>query len=100
MQPAAPFINEPITPIELGPPQAGLVVAPTGFSWRGQDYKIVEVLAAAKGFGHDRSHNSPERYLDKQWFECRLDNNQIAKIYFERRNRGGRHRWWIYSLKN
>lgn len=93
----SPFINEPIEP-ELSAPKGGLVSAPTAFTWRDQRFEI-QSAQMSKGFGSDRTHNSPERYLDKQWFACQLNDGRTAMIYFERRSRGGRHRWWLYSLE-
>ena len=92
------FINEPIEPTGLSISPAGTPQAPTGFKWRGHGYTIDHVIEAKRGVNNDRTHGSGELYVHRHWFTCKLSDNQIARIYFERQSRGGRHRWWLHSI--
>lgn len=98
------FVSEAITP-EAGtfalPAAVGEPALPRWFKWRGNSYEVRAVLRAWKEHDPDRTHGGGELYLRKHWFEVRVDDESVMKIYFQRQPMSGRAakaRWWLYSV--
>jgi hypothetical protein len=72
---------------------------PREFHWRGERLEIVSVLRCWKQTGQCR-HGSGEQYLRRHWYEVVTTGHGVARIYFDRTQRGGRKtpRWWLFSL--
>ena len=98
------FISEAIIPDaqSFGRPVAiGEPALPQRFTWRKQKFEVREVVRAWKEHEPDRTHGSGELYLRKHWFEVRVDDGSVMKIYFQRQPMSGRTakaRWWLYSM--
>lgn len=98
------FVSEAITP-EAGtfglPTAVGEPALPRRFKWRERSYDVREVLRGWKEHQADRTHGSGELYLRKHWFEVRVDDGSVMKLYFQRQPMSGRSakaRWWLYSI--
>ena len=104
------FISEPIVPeagsFATGPMTRGLAALPAAFVWRGRRYAIVECLEQTKQSAPEGHRAGNERYLRRQWFVVRLDNDAVARIYFERQARPGasarsaKNRWFLYTISS
>jgi SAM-dependent methyltransferase len=99
------FISEAITP-DAGsfglPAVAGEPALPRRFAWRQRTYEVREVVRAWKEHEPDRTHGSGELYLRKHWFEVRVDDGSVMKLYFQRQPASGRAakvRWWLYTRR-
>jgi hypothetical protein len=98
------FISEAIIPDAASfgrPATVGEPTLPQRFTWRKQKFEIREVVRVWKEHEPDRTHGSGELYLRKHWFEVRVDDGSVMKIYFQRQPMSGRSakaRWWLYSL--
>jgi phosphoribosylglycinamide formyltransferase-1 len=97
------FVGEPIVPdratYDPSRMAAGEPGLPARFSWRGQTFRVVEVLKSWRQTGSCR-HGSPESYVRKHWYEVLTDSGATMKLYFERqpRSRSDRgKRWWLFS---
>ena len=99
------LISEPLEPMSgffntsaMARGEPGL---PCGFTWRGRELAIAEVLDQWKGSGASRE-GSREQYLRKHWFKIRTKDHQIMTLYFDRQARSvgqQKHRWWLYTLE-
>ena len=97
------LVSEPIIPLAgsadlatMGRGEPGL---PAGFTWRGQDYAVEEVLETWKQAGLGRGATT-EKYLRKHWFKFR-SGGQILTVYCDRLPRDPRHperRWTLYGI--
>lgn len=98
------FISEAITPDETSfelPRTIGEPALPRRFKWRKKSYEVRQVLHAWKEHEADRTHGGSELYLRKHWFEVRVDDGSVMKLYFQRQPMSGRSakaRWWLYSI--
>jgi hypothetical protein len=98
------FISEAITPEESSfelPSVIGEPALPRRFKWRGRTYEVREVVRAWKEHEPDRTHGGGELYLRKHWFDVRVADGSVMKIYFQRQptsRRAAKARWWLYSI--
>ncbi|NNM25965.1 MAG: hypothetical protein HKO59_08265 [Phycisphaerales bacterium] len=97
------FISEPITPDPGSFATAGMVQGlagmPTGFTWRGDHYGIIECLEHSKRSAREGHTAGGELYLRRQEFLVRLDDGRRATLYVERQARGrSRQRWFLYTI--
>lgn len=87
--------------------------APDGFTWRGQSYRVVELLA--EWFDYERrgryarnmqpQHAAAARAkgswgVGKFYFRVRVDGGRIFDLYYDRAPKGSDHRkgdWFIYQ---
>lgn len=98
------FISEAITPEadSFGMPAGvGEPALPRRFVWRRRTYEVREVVRAWNEREADRTHGSGELYLRKHWFEVRVGDGSVMKLYFQRQPMSGRaakSRWWLYTL--
>jgi hypothetical protein len=96
------FISEPIIPAPgtadtraMGRGEPGL---PKRFTWRDEDYAVVETLASWKSSA--REGGVGELYLRRHWYKIRTDGGERMTLYCERqaRSRARRKmRWFLYS---
>ncbi len=99
------FISEPIEPDRdtfdaerAGKGEPGL---PRQFKWRGEEYRIAEVLATWKTTSPCRS-GSLENYVRKHWYRVCTENGDVMTLYCNRQTsrRAGKAggRWFLYSI--
>jgi hypothetical protein len=100
------FVGESITPVMHGAAGAPVVpgepIIPSGFTWRGREYRVESVLERWKESGPCR-HGSPERYVRKHWYRIRMTDGTQMEIYFERQARSSRERkrrWWLFAVSD
>ncbi len=67
---------------------------PSTFRWRTVELPVLELMATWRSTKADRGDD----YLAKHWYEIRTDANRRAVVYFDRKARAGRPRWWLYSI--
>jgi len=99
------FISEPITP-DVGTFDAASLArgepgVPTGFTWRGAHYEIVELLDAWKE-SEAEDHAGGERYYRKRFFKVRVGTNEAMTLYCLRHTKPGqaaKKRWWLYTIE-
>jgi hypothetical protein len=97
------FISEAITPDGTSfvlPAATGEPALPRRFIWRQRAFEVRAVVRAWKEHDPDRTHGSGHLYLRKHWFEVRVDDGSVMKLYFQRQPSSGRaakSRWWLYS---
>jgi len=75
-------------------------VMPAGFTWRGREYAVDQVLESWKETDPCR-HKSGEMYLRKHWYRIRISDGREMKIYLERQPRKGSRgedRWWLVTI--
>ena len=103
MGPPEEFIAEPLEPhtgtFDTTRMATGSPGLPLGFTWRGESFRIAEVLAEWKQSGPGTG--GKERYLRKHWYRIRTASGLEMKLYFERQARSGRERtrrWWLFSV--
>ena len=91
-----PLFETAVASVVVGEP-----VVPSGVVWRGTAYPVVRLLAVDKGIGAC-THLSGEQYVRKHWYRFETTEEQVFRIYFERRARSGsqsKGRWWLYSVE-
>lgn len=98
------FISESITPdagthdtAAMARGQAGL---PTGFTWRGTHYAIVETISEWKA-SEAEDHAGGERYYRKHFWRVRVDSGETMTLYAVRHTKPGenaKRRWWLYTI--
>jgi hypothetical protein len=101
----ARFISEPIEPdrdtFDTDRAARGEPGLPRKFTWRGEEYRIVEVLTTWKTTG-PCSSGSPEKYVRKHWHRVRTENGDTMTLYCSRQpsRRAGKIKggWVLYSI--
>ncbi len=95
---AARFVGAQLTPAATYVASVPVVVGepplPRSFRWRSSDLPVLEVVASWRSTKTDRG----DAYLAKQWYEIRTAGGRSAIVYFDRKARAGRPRWWLYSI--
>ena len=100
------FISEPIKP-EAGTFDAAAMARgepglPAAFVWRGETYRVANVLESWKSTGPD-SWGGTERYVRKHWHRIRTTAGETMTLYFDRQPRSGntksRQRWTLFSMR-
>ncbi|MHC4561159.1 MAG: DUF6504 family protein [Planctomycetota bacterium] len=98
------FVGEALEPLEGSFTTAGVApgepLLPARFRWRGEEYRLAEVVRKWKSSSPCR-HGSREVYLRKHWYHIRTTDGSEWTIYFERQARSGgkkTRRWWIYTV--
>ena len=87
LEPAATFIDS-------GALSRGEPPLPVAFLWNGASLRIAAVVKTWRSLKTDRGDD----YLAKHWYEIRLEDGRCAVIYFDRKARVGRPRWWLYTI--
>ncbi|MBN2582590.1 MAG: cytoplasmic protein [Planctomycetes bacterium] len=98
------FVSEEIQPAAgsfaaaaMARGQPGL---PEQFSWRGTEYRVVELLRQWKTTGPCHS-GSDELYVRRHWFHVRVEPAAEMTLYCDRQARNTRRpkaRWWLYTI--
>ncbi|HTV73286.1 MAG TPA: DUF6504 family protein [Candidatus Acidoferrales bacterium] len=92
------FVSEPIDPVagafDPATMSRGEPALPPEFRWRDEHLVVAAVLRVWRSTKLDRG----DAYLARHWFEIRTDDGRKAVIYFDRQARGGKHRWWLYTI--
>jgi hypothetical protein len=108
------FIGEPVEVyFEKPPALEKSPTAPNSFTWRGQVYRIEQILSEWVDFRrHDRmARNMQPQHatlasrrgswgVGKFHFQVRTDSGQIFELYYDRAPRDADHRkgdWFIYQ---
>ncbi len=100
--PPEQFISEPITPVPGAFDPRGIAQGepgmPARFVWRGEEYRVDEVLAVWKTSGPEATG---EVYLRRHWWELRTTTGLVMKIYFERQKnrKNAKDRWFVYTVR-
>ena len=105
--PAREFVSEEIQPVASSFDVGGMSRAepglPARFTWREEEWAVVDVLERWKESGVCKTHFQ-DIYLRKHWFRVRAHNGHDLRtmtIYFDRQARRGisaKKRWWLYSI--
>lgn len=106
MTPSAELISEAVTPdagtFDAAAMARGEPGLPSGFTWRGQRFAIVELLETWKQSEAWDHTAGGQRYYRKRFYRVRIDSGQIMTIYALRQTKPGenpRKRWWLYSIE-
>lgn len=99
------FVSEPIVPLQgtfdvqaMGRGEPGL---PSGFTWRGACYDVVERLAQWKHSSREGSRAQGELYLRRHYYKLRMSDGAAWTVYFTRQPSPGgspRQRWFLYEI--
>lgn len=99
------FVSEPIRP--LGSPADAASLSrgepglPTGFSWRGEERRVVDVIERRKGLKEESF--SGERYVHRHEYRLRMSDGTIWNVYFARQAgkspRKKPHRWFLQTIE-
>ena len=98
------FISEPIEPV-VGTVQAAAMTRgepglPGAFVWRGEEYRVSEVLEKWK---QADARDCNEKYTRKHWYRVRTDADEVLTLYFLRKASSAKRpkaRWFLYSLES
>ena len=98
------FISEPIEPVRGTTEPTRMAIGepalPGKFTWRGDQYTVVEVLLKWKQTGPAKGgHEST--YLRKHWYRVTTDRGIEMTIYFQRQPSSrakAKERWHLYSI--
>lgn len=98
------FISEPITPVPGTTDTARMAVGepalPGRFTWRGEQYAVLEVLAIWKQAGPSKGGQG-SIYLRKHWYRVKTDAGIEMTVYFQRQPASrarAKDRWYLYSI--
>ncbi len=101
------FISEPIDPD--GPPPTGRGPAigephlPGAFVWRGQSYRVGELIASWKQSSREGGRAGGEAYLRRHVYKLLMDDGATWTLYFTRQapSSGRRSaRWFLYTRES
>ena len=92
------FISEPLRPsaefVDTGALSRGEPPLPREFH-RGDELLAIDgIIKTWRSTNTDRG----DVYLARHWYEVRLHDGRIGVIYFDRKARGERPRWWLYTI--
>ena len=103
--PSEQFVSEAIEPVagtaDIRAMSRGEPGLPARFTWRGREYRVVEVLSSWKTSGPCRSGGG-ELYLRRHWHRVLTEPRGVMRIYCERQASNPRRpkaRWWLYSIE-
>ena len=99
------YISEAITPdpgtADTFAMARGLAGLPSGFTWRGQHYKLGSILKQWKCSEPEGHRQGAERYYRKHYFQVRVDSGQTMTLYVVRHTKSGeppKRRWWLFTI--
>ncbi|MCG8585180.1 MAG: DUF6504 family protein, partial [Pirellulales bacterium] len=73
---------------------------PGAFVWRGEEYRVEDVLGAWK---EADARDGNEKYVRKHWYRVRTAGNHIMTLYFMRHASSAKRRkerWFLYSIES
>ena len=85
--PAATFVES--TALSRGEPPL-----PDWFHAGSDAFPVLELISTWRSTKDDRG----DAYLARHWYEFRTAGDRRAVVYFDRKARRGRPRWWLYSI--
>ncbi len=105
---AAPrFVSEPIRPssppVSASALAAGAPSLPEGFTWRGMEHRIAEVLGHSKVM--DEESFSGQSYVRRHRYRLRMEDGAVWTVYFVRHPpRSGTRspkapRWYLQTIE-
>ncbi len=104
-EPAQQFVSEPLSPAPgSSDPRAmarGEPGLPRRFTWRDDEYQVIEVVKQWKSSGPCRS-GADEMYLRRHWYRIITEPHQVMTVYCERQRRPGgspKSRWFVYTVE-
>ena len=99
------FVSESITPLPgafdtaaMGRGEPGL---PGGFTWRGENYDMVERLAQWKHSSREGSRAQGELYLRRHYYKLLMSDGTTWTVYFTRQpspSGSPKRRWFLYQI--
>ena len=99
------FISECVSPdvgtFDVKAMASGQPGLPSGFTWRDQHYRIVEVIREWKASERE-FHRRGEKYYRKHFRKVRVDSGEVMTMYAVRKVKRGEspnRRWWLYSME-
>lgn len=98
------FVSEAITvdveSMRVSTLASGAPCCPRRFSWRGQWYEVVEVLAVWKATQNEGGRASGETYVRSHRFRVLTAEGLEAVIYCDRQiSKNKKTGWWLYTVK-
>jgi len=98
------FICEPMTPV-AGAGDAAMMARgepglPQRFTWRGAEYRVVEVLRTWKTTGPCTS-GADEQYVRRHWWTIRTEPPMTMTVYCDRQPKDRsrpKARWFVYTI--
>ena len=101
----AEFVSEPLTPkpgtFNAARMAAGEPGLPTGFTWRGEDFDVAEVVEAWKHSSRAGGRAGGQLYLRRHYYRLRMINGQVWTVYFVRQtptSGSAKARWFLYAV--
>jgi hypothetical protein len=92
------FVGEALVPAAMYLPSPALSRGepplPASFVWKTVELPVHEILRTWRSTKTDRGDD----YLAKLWYEFKTSGDHVAVVYFDRKARPGRARWWLYSI--
>jgi hypothetical protein len=105
---AVEFVSETITPspgtFNAAVMAIGLASPPQSFEWRGQVYRVAEVIDHAKRTSTEGARAQGGRYLRGQRVTVRLETGETAVLDFRRQTtarhggKAAKARWTLYTI--
>jgi hypothetical protein len=98
MMRTARFVGQALLPAATYLPSSALSRGepplPASFVWKTAELPVNERLTMWRSTKTDRGDD----YLAKLWYEFKTSGDRVAVVYFDRKARPGRARWWLYSI--
>lgn len=93
------FISAPLVPAETylatDALSRGEPPVPTAFAYAGETLYVATIVRSWRSTNTDRG----DTYLARHWYACDLRDGRTAVVYFNRKAKPGRPRWWLYTLE-
>jgi hypothetical protein len=88
------FISEPIQ-VEA----TGTIRQPQSFTWRGEQYRITEIILAWMdwGFPSGSSQKDWRSRRHRNYFRVRTESGEVFELYNERAAAGPTNAWYLYQ---
>jgi hypothetical protein len=103
---ATRFVSEPMTPVAGTSDPAAMARGEPGlpqrFSWRGREYRVVEVVRTWKTTGPCVS-GADEQYVRRHWYAIRTEPPMTMTVYCDRQPKDRKRpkaRWWVYTVES
>ena len=100
----ADFFSEPIAPFRggfdaaaMGRGEPGL---PKGFTWRGREHVIVELVGSWKHSSREGG-GAGDLYLRRHYYKLRMSDESVWTVYFVRqtpKSGNPKSRWFLYTI--
>ena len=93
------YLNDHAVPGNMAGGEPGL---PTGFTWHGDSFEIVEQLAAWKQSSREVSRAQGDLYLRRHDYRLRMSDETTWVVYFVRqapRSGSPKMRWFLYTIE-